>query len=320
MTSGTSHPRHAGLDLRQPSSLQALTDYVPMDYNGWWMFGFPLAMTREVGLPLPCFIRGDDVEYGLRLNEAGLRTVGLPGVAVWHEPFYVKIGNWQLYYEVRNQLVAAALHLGLRRNHATTVMLKHLLVHLLTFRYFSAAMILRGINDFLLGPSVLAQDPRALHAAVVGLKARYPETTVPRVQPIEASIVSPSPRTRFGFAVAMGRILLRNAVRPTRAGAPACRVDVGDFVWFRQERAEHVAVDAYWEPELPAYARSREHFRALSAGGLRALWRLWRDGEKVATAWRQAAPRLTSEAAWNSYLRLDVTEVRTRTPAREDAD
>jgi len=72
-----------------------------MHFNGWWMFGFPKRWVERVGMPLPCFIRGDDIEFGMRLHEAGLPTVPLPGVAVWHEPFYLKLGQKKLWGDRR---------------------------------------------------------------------------------------------------------------------------------------------------------------------------------------------------------------------------
>lgn len=314
-------PLHAGGDLRDPAVLDRLVDFTPMDYNGWWLFGFPLAFARRLGLPLPCFIRGDDVEYGLRLHAAGLTTVGLPGIAVWHEPFYVKIGGWQLYYEVRNQLIAASLHLGFSRRHVAGVMLKHLLIYLLTFRYFSAALIVRGMRDFLRGPALLHEAPGPLHASLSTLKARFPETTMPRTRVVPPAQVATSPRWKLGFYAAMARILLRDLVRPTRPAAPARRIDVGDLVWFRLEHAERIVVDTYWDAEMPVFARSREYFRAVAGEATRVFADLFRNGERVAAQWRAATPELTSEAHWRGYLGLDaVNDVPVALRTREAAD
>ena len=81
-----------------------------VDYNAWWFFAFPLSAVETVGLPLPLFIRGDDIEFGLRLKTHRIPTVTLPGIAVWHEPFYCKEGGWTGYYDLRNLLVLAMLH------------------------------------------------------------------------------------------------------------------------------------------------------------------------------------------------------------------
>ncbi|HWG94730.1 MAG TPA: glycosyltransferase [Mycobacteriales bacterium] len=79
-----------------------------VDYNPWWCVLVPVEALRRAGLPLPVFIKWDDVEHGLRLGP----TVTLPGVAVHHEPFTGKPDalGWQAYVHHRNRLVAGLLH------------------------------------------------------------------------------------------------------------------------------------------------------------------------------------------------------------------
>jgi galactofuranosylgalactofuranosylrhamnosyl-N-acetylglucosaminyl-diphospho-decaprenol beta-1,5/1,6-galactofuranosyltransferase len=81
-------------------------------FNPWWCCLVPVAALREAGLPLPVFIKWDDVEHGLRLAAAGSPTVTLPGVAVHHESFAGKPDalGWQAYVHHRNRLVAMLLH------------------------------------------------------------------------------------------------------------------------------------------------------------------------------------------------------------------
>ena len=38
-------------------------------YGAWWYSCIPLNEVREKGLPLPLFVRCDDVEYGMRTNQ-----------------------------------------------------------------------------------------------------------------------------------------------------------------------------------------------------------------------------------------------------------
>ena len=80
------------------------------DFNGWWCFAFPVEAVRRFGLPLPLFIRGDDVEFGFRLSRAGFKTISWPGVAVWHMPFHLKVQPWQAFYDRRNMLYLNQLH------------------------------------------------------------------------------------------------------------------------------------------------------------------------------------------------------------------
>lgn len=51
---------------------------------------------------VPLFIRGDDLEYGLR----NMKTLILMnGICVWHEPFENKYSSFLEYYIMRNQLI-----------------------------------------------------------------------------------------------------------------------------------------------------------------------------------------------------------------------
>jgi GT2 family glycosyltransferase len=97
-------------DLTAEDALELFLKVRPADYNGWWFFMASTKVAEELGLPVPCFIRGDDMEYGARLARNGVRTIPMPGVAVWHEPFYLKLGNWHYYFEVRNRLMMLSLH------------------------------------------------------------------------------------------------------------------------------------------------------------------------------------------------------------------
>ena len=303
-------PLHHGLDLCTPKALDTLLDPYPMHYNGWWMFGFPKRWVERVGMPLPCFIRGDDIEFGIRLHQAGLPTVAMPGVGIWHEPFYLKIGGWQLYYEIRNALTCAALHQDSTPNRVAVLLLKRLLIQLLTYRYYSAALIVRGIEDSLLGPAILDQDPRPLHASLAELRTRYPDASTRRERVLTPAPVGGSPRFYPGFAAAMLGAVLSNWVRPTDAAAPPRRLLVTNLVWFRVLRSDCLAVETHWDRELPTFRRDRASFRHLLAAGLRAIWRLREAAPSLRRDWQAALPRLTSLPFWRKYVRYEASDIR----------
>lgn len=290
-------------DLRDPGVVSGLLETGPMHYNGWWFFGFPKRMALEHGMMLPCFIRGDDIEFGMRLHQRGIPTLPLPGVAIWHEPFYLKLGGWQIFYETRNLLTCAALHLPWSRRRAVGVMARHFLVHLLTYRYYSAALIVRGIESWLDGPAALECDPRPAHAALAALRDRYPEVPTPRTRVLHPATVGADPRWPV---LATLRILLRN-LRPSRpASAPLDPVllDVMNLNEFRTAPNDAVAVETHWDAELPTFRRDRAAFLRLGRDGLRALWRLGVAAPATGRAWHEAAPRLTGQPFWRRYLGL----------------
>lgn len=295
-------PVNGGIDLRDPGMLIRLLDSKAVHFNGWWMFGFPKGLVQRLNMPLPCFIRGDDVEFGVRLHENAVATVPLPGVGIWHEPFYLKIGGWQLYYEVRNALVCAALHQDFTPRRVAVLTLKRLLIQLLTYRYYNAALTVRGIEDFLRGPRILEQDPRPLHASLNELRQRYPQEWTRRDAVLPDAPVGPSPRSVPGFVAAMAQALCRNGLRASRPGAAPARLDSRDLVWFRVMGLDALAVDTHWDAELPTFRRDRDSFRALFSAGLHAIWRLYRAAPALQQTMRDAAPRLTSVAFWREYV------------------
>ena len=77
------------------------------DYNAWWYACLPLCLIDEDNLPLPMFVREDDVEYGIRLFDKWLIA---NGIGVWHEPFDKKDNVVMEYYNVRNQMILNAIH------------------------------------------------------------------------------------------------------------------------------------------------------------------------------------------------------------------
>ncbi len=77
-----------------------------IDYGAWWYNCFPIEKLKNV-LPLPFFIKCDDVEFGLQLKN---RTITLNGIGVWHENFDKKFNASLEYYASRNALFTDALH------------------------------------------------------------------------------------------------------------------------------------------------------------------------------------------------------------------
>ncbi len=292
------------IDLTRIDGLDRIAQPHPVHFNGWWCFAIPLALVRRVGLPLPCFIRGDDAEYGMRLYRAGIHTISLPGAAVWHEPFYLKLGGWQLYYETRNLLVLAALHREFRWPAAFRRAGRSWALHLLTFRYYGAVLILRGIEDFLAGPEVLRRDPRTLHEGVTALRNRYGPAQIDRHEVLVPQVVARMPRRRLAFVAWFAFVLLRNAVWRTEQ-AEARLIGSGEFSWIGLRHADHVVLDNWWEPQMSAYRRDRGTFREIVRRGLPLLVRLARHGTAAAVAWRAAAPELTSTGFWRRYLDRD---------------
>ncbi|MCJ2188351.1 glycosyltransferase family 2 protein [Novosphingobium beihaiensis] len=97
--------------LDSPEGKNALARNMYTNFNGWWLFGGSKTAFLRNGMPLPIFVHLDDVDYGVRADIAGRRTWTVPGIAVWHEPYYAKVEGWFAFYNIRNELIRLSGHL-----------------------------------------------------------------------------------------------------------------------------------------------------------------------------------------------------------------
>ena len=77
---------------------ESIKDY-DNHYGAWWFCCIPLERAEKIGLPLPLFIKGDDIEYGIRNQR---KLIHMNGIGVWHETLDNKRALWVNYYEYRN--------------------------------------------------------------------------------------------------------------------------------------------------------------------------------------------------------------------------
>lgn len=90
------------LSRRENILLTTLWDEFPNSYNAWWFSCIPVRRIREIGLPMPFFVKYDDVEYGIR---NGSKVILLNGIGVWHEEFEKKDSKTSKFFEERNRII-----------------------------------------------------------------------------------------------------------------------------------------------------------------------------------------------------------------------
>ncbi len=296
-------PQYHTADIADPETLEPLSRPHPVHYNAWWCCAFSLDLVRQHGLPLPCFIRGDDVEYGLRMYKRDVPTISMPGVAVWHEPFYLKFGSWHLYYETRNLLVTAALHMPTDRWPTVRRIGRLTALNLLTFRYYNTALILAGLRDYLAGPAVLQEEPAARHRRLLQMKVQYPAETSPRSAVLQQQTLRRRPPNNVACILLLLYLLLRNGLAPERATAPRV-LPVAQCDWLNMRGVENIALETWWDEDLPVFRRARTHHLALLREAAILLLRLYRENPATRQTWRAAGASLITPAFWRSYLGL----------------
>ena len=125
-------------------------------YQAWWYCCIPVPVMKKNGLPLPLFIRGDDVEYGLRCKE---KIITMNGICLWHMGFGTKYSpSLNIYQEIRNLMIDQAVsnvvpdrdYLSRLKDIYRKCLLKH--------DYASCEVALRALEDYMKGPEFIMVD------------------------------------------------------------------------------------------------------------------------------------------------------------------
>ena len=291
--------------LRQTAWLHRRTD---VDYNAWWMCLIPRVVAEDIGLPLPLFIKWDDVEYGLRARAAGYPTATVPGVAIWHMSFADKddATDWQAYFHLRNRLVGAALHATEARPTAMFAdSLKHALKHALAMEYSTLALQEMAIRDFMAGPQALFDK---LPTALGEVRARCAEFTDGQV--VDSQELPLPARGQLGVRrtptnpVAIGATLLKrlaHQLRPVDARSqhrPQLSLARQDARWFVLSGLDGVTVSTADGRGVTYRKRDPRAFRSMLARSVALHRELAREFPRLRKLYRAAAPELTDRTGW----------------------
>jgi galactofuranosylgalactofuranosylrhamnosyl-N-acetylglucosaminyl-diphospho-decaprenol beta-1,5/1,6-galactofuranosyltransferase len=275
---------------------------VDAGYTGWWSCLIPAEVVRATGYPLPLFFQWDDVEYCYRARAHGFATVTLPGAGLWHADFPWKDwDDWHRYFNLRNAMITAALHTRFPVRHVAGVLADLLGRYLVAMNYGLGVTLIRAVEDFLVGPSVLDDGGVAATARIREERRRYPETvvhpaaTAPGFAGADLPIVRTGPKPSRTVLVMAKRAVQQALGRvPHRSGA----VGAGEADWWHVSLFDRVAVTDAGQGGVRVRTRDPEALRRLGAEGARVLWRLVREGGAAAERWRAARPVLTARENW----------------------
>jgi glycosyltransferase involved in cell wall biosynthesis len=264
-------------------------------YTAWWYTAFPVSITRDN--PLPIFVRGDDVSYGLL--HTGKHSVTLNGVIVWHADFGLKNNPSSLFYEKRNFAIIDTLVFD--RHHWWHLARRFIALsfrNLFSMRYASVEYMIRGVRAYLQGPDALmATDHSALHDDLRKVSEEKPaplsadlaavKITKPRIKPIRL----------IGFALALplvgGYILPRALRRDVLKTAPIDSRAVGLATRYNRILYRHDRL-----PEGFVVERDARRFFAL----LREVCVVTKDiafnYRRLKREYRDAYPTLVSDESW----------------------
>jgi galactofuranosylgalactofuranosylrhamnosyl-N-acetylglucosaminyl-diphospho-decaprenol beta-1,5/1,6-galactofuranosyltransferase len=270
-------------------------------YNGWWACLVPSEVTRNVGYPMPGFFQWDDIEFGFRARSAGYPTVTLPGAGVWHIDFDWKDwDDWHRYFNIRNALITSALHSPFDQRSICVSLLQQLARYLVSMQYGLAATLLKAVDDFLVGPEIMRDGGVQAAAEIRKLRAEYPETVRYSASEVPGVGFSAAPTVASGRPPMARHLTLAARLLTQLAGRVhgSASIPANNTFWWHLSQFETVVVTDASQEGVRVRHLDQDRLRQLGAKGISTLVRLYREGPKVAGAYRRAMPELTSRENW----------------------
>lgn len=298
--SGNLIGRKIGLDLRTLDACLYNEFEEKCDYNAWWYCTIPMQYVRSDNLPLPIFIRGDDVEYGLR-NMKNL--ILMNGICVWHEPFEFKYSSSMYYYIFRNRLIDNAIHgVPYSKKQFLKEFKEWFKRELFTYRFKNAQLLLDGVNDFLKGIEWFKQqDGETLNQEI--MKKGYRLKNISELEvPFDFLIYDWTIHRFEGRLHQLKRILLLNGLFLKVSGdAIVPTINPHILYFYRKERALHY--DFMSQKGFVTHKDNKEFFR-LYKEYLKLKKSCNRLYDRVSTEYRERGRELMNLDFWKGYLNL----------------
>lgn len=285
---------------------------IDSNYTAWWMCLIPRTVITDTGLPVPMFIKWDDVEYGLRAAENGYPTVTLPGAAIWHMPWSDKDDStdWTSYFHQRNRMITAALHSPYDVR-ATLVQdgMRRIFKHLMLMEYSTVALHIKAIDDFLAGPSRLFEALRFGLAEVSKSRHGYDDARLqpsardypaPTFDPARVERLMKPPVNPMVVAAKAASTITHHlrAPKPDAMKRPQVNVPAQSALWFLLGSVDSATVSNADGSGVAFRRRDPREFRRLSIRAVTAYSRLVAEWNDVSKAYRKALPGLTSADSW----------------------
>lgn len=266
-------------------------------YTAWWYTAFPISITRDN--PLPIFVRGDDVGFGLM--HTGRHSVTLNGVIVWHADFGLKNNPSSLYYEKRNFAIVDTLVFD---NHHWWHLARRFIAlsfrNLFSMRYASVEYMIKGVRAYLDGPmALMATDHSALHDELRKVTEEKPGPLSSDLAAVAITKPRPKAIRLIGFALAVplvgGYILPKVLRRDSLKTAPIDSRAVGLATRYNRILYRHDRL-----PEGFLVQRDSKRFFAL----LREVAVVTKDiavnYKRLKREYRVAYPALVSDESWHA--------------------
>ncbi|MEO3758244.1 glycosyltransferase [Mycobacterium sp. B14F4] len=276
-------------------------------YTGWWTCLIPAELISAAGLPLPFFIKWDDVEYSLRALTAGFPVVTLPNAGVWHAEFHWKDGDdWVRYFDIRNALITAALHARVDIAVTSKTIRQEITRNLVAMNYGLAHTVIRAVEDFLEGPSVLDDGGAAAMERIRTERKNFLETEVHaavRTAELTGSANPPTKPTddrRNRLTFLMIKRLISHFSGRLIAGPVT--IPATDATWWHVSRFNFAVITDASQAGVRIRRHDRHALVSLTRRAIRVLRRFRSEAPRVQDEYRSSFARLSSRENWTRLL------------------
>lgn len=286
---------------------------VDQAYGAWWYSCIPVKAIEKNGLPMPFFIRCDDVEFGMR-NKPIYMTMNC--ICVWHASFEGRFrASVDCYQYFRNFFAMIALDDCADEKMFVLRIQRGVRQDLRDMDYQAAEFILDGFEDYLRGPEYLQKLDGA--ATMIG-KGKLNEKLIPvsemdpellRKAGVTEQVLAnvnlefhPSRFFKIWRSIPYDKhylpdVLLRckpgyvvkNGSCTLEGNSTRCKTLV--FLDPTREKGSVRMMD-------------RARFKSIRRRERELMARYRKEGKSVRGAWKDAMPYMTSRGFWEEYLGL----------------
>ena len=273
-------------------------------YSGWWYCCIPTTVIERVGLPLPIFIRCDDMEYGIRAN---VPFITMNGICIWHMGFATKYNAaFDKYQQHRNLLIAKATSGIISEINVIDIIRDSFRTEIMRFNYDAAKLTISALEDYMEGPELikkvngekLIQEKFELNDKMVPL-SELPESNTFRIQQ-----VYDNPPLSFSNRIYLKLTWNGQRLSPKFLEKPGIVPITYDWSLQPQKiarRSKLLAVNPYNETGIYR-TKDKKKFHELMKRYKTAMRNYNKNKEIVAKKYSDAKKELTSESFWRKYL------------------
>lgn len=292
-----------GYDVTKQAAILKNEQTYDADYSAWWYMCMPLCKVEENGLPLPFFVKIDDIEYGARCK---FEIALLNGIGLWHEPFEDKYSAYLEYYNMRNLLVANCLS----KRSSGAKMFKWIVIHvalqLVYQRYFTLKYIFDGCNDFFKGAKfLLSADGEMLNKKLIAQNLKMQTKQALEEQGYDLQIFYlPKRKKTFGEVVTLNGQLIPTCFYKKQSR----KYRVVDMRKCYPQQFYKVKRVVQYNPVAETGFVTKQKVGKLFSTGFKLVglsFKMLFRYRSAAKSFRKNREKLTSEENWNRLLEIN---------------